>query len=187
MRQRVTAVVLCGGRGTRLGGADKPLLAWRGRPLVEHVVTALTPQVEQLLISANRNPDQYRRYAPVVTDREPGYAGPLAGIDAALAVIDSGFLLVCPGDAPRVPPDLAARLGAGLEECNAEAAVAHDGTRRQPLHLLLAGTTAKALRDYLAAGGRSVAGWLERIRTADVDFADSAPAFVSLNTWDQFD
>ena len=177
------AVVLCGGRGSRLGGVDKPLQLYRGRPLVEEVTARLAPQVDSLLISANRNLEQYARYGRVVSDRLPGYAGPLAGLDAALSVAHGERLVVCPGDAPDLPRDLVSRLLAALGD--ADAAVAHDGQRRQPLFLLLRCRCRADLAAYLDAGGRSAHGLLARLRVVEVRFEDPG-AFRNLNEADDF-
>ena len=121
----VTGIVLCGGRGQRLQGADKPLMQWRGETLAAQVVRRLRPQVAGMLISANRNLDAYRRLAHVVTDALPGHQGPLAGIAAALERCATPWAAVCPGDAPLIPQDLvqrlAATIGADLSEPRQEA------------------------------------------------------------------
>ena len=83
--QPVTAVILAGGLGRRMGGADKGLVDYQGRPLIEWALAALRPQVDQLVISANRNLDTYAVYGHrVVPDTLPDYPGPLAGVLAAL-------------------------------------------------------------------------------------------------------
>ena len=114
IRSGVTGIVLCGGRGRRLQGADKPLLHWRGETLVAQVLRRLRPQVKRIIISANRNLDTYGRLAPVVADALPGYQGPLAGIAAALGNCPTPWAVVCPGDAPLIPADLVERLVAAL-------------------------------------------------------------------------
>ena len=121
----VTGIVLCGGRGRRLQGADKPLMQWRGEALAAQVVRRLRPQVAGMLISANRNLNAYRRLAPVVADALPGHQGPLAGIAVALERCATPWAAVCPGDAPLIPRDLvqrlAATIGADLSEPRQEA------------------------------------------------------------------
>jgi molybdopterin-guanine dinucleotide biosynthesis protein A len=188
----ITGVVLCGGAGRRVGGADKPLLPWRGRPLIEHVIARLDPQVEGLLISANRNIGRYARYGRVITDALPDFPGPLAGIHAALGICPTPWLLACPGDAPDLPMDLAERLlaaaKAGIEGAEpATAAVAHDGERIQPLPVLLHTSTRTSLGTYLARGCRSVHGWLAEIAPAVADFSGAAAAFRSRNSPDDFE
>src|SRR5581483_1360528 len=86
MRPGVTGVVLAGGRGTRMGGADKGLVELHGRPLAAHALDRLRPQVDALLISANRNHDRYAALgAPVIADASSTFDGPLAGMLAALS------------------------------------------------------------------------------------------------------
>lgn len=190
--EAITGLVLCGGAGRRVGGADKPLLPWRGRPLIEHVVERLSPQVGGLLISANRNIDRYARYGRVITDALPGFPGPLAGIHAALGICPTPWLLACPGDAPELPRDLAQRLLTAVKAgCRtgapATAAVAHDGERMQPLPLLVHCSMLTSLETYLACGGRSVHGWLANISTAVAEFSREAAAFRSRNSPGDFD
>jgi len=183
-RPALTGLVLCGGAGRRLGGADKPLLVWRGQPLVDRVLAVLAPQVDTMLISANRHLHEYRCRAAVVTDAELGpefaavHAGPLAGIAAGLAVCRTRWLLVCPGDGPRPPADLAARLLAA--SVGREGAAAHDGERRQPLHLLLRSTLAGAARRALRGDG-SVHRWLDELDLGEADFSDQPAAFFNVN------
>ena len=187
----ITGIILCGGRGGRLGGADKPLLPWRGRTLAARTVERLRPQVSALLISANRNFDEYRLLAPVVADELPPHQGPLAGVAAALRRCATPLALVCPGDAPLVPLDLAKRLRAALEAHPADpgplAAAAHDGERRQPLHCLLRVEAIGALDRHLASGDRAAHGWLDSMGALDVQFKGRKAAFRSFNSRQDFE
>ena len=58
----VTGVVLAGGQGSRMGGVDKGLQPFRGKPMVAHAVERLGAQVDELLINANRNPEAYAAF-----------------------------------------------------------------------------------------------------------------------------
>lgn len=179
--ERVTGVILAGGQGRRMGGLDKGLVEYRGRPLVAQVLAALRPQVGPLLISANRNQDRYRAHGvPVIADDLAGFQGPLAGIAAALAVATTPWILCVPCDTPHLPPDLALRLAAALQG-DRELAVAHDGVRPHPLHALLPVTLAADLGAFLAAGERQTRAWQARLRLAQVDFSDHPGAFANLN------
>ncbi len=179
----VTGGILAGGRGRRMGGLDKGLLEWRGRPLVEHVLAALRPQVLELLINANRNRARYADYGyPVVGDRLDGFAGPLAGFATLLACCDTDWLAVVPCDAPRLPRDLVARLDAARRAAGADIAVAHDGQRLQPVHALLGRHLLPDLTDWLARGERKIDRWYARHRVEIVDFSDCPAAFANLNT-----
>ena len=187
----ITGIILCGGRGSRLGGADKPLQHWQGHTLVARLAERLRPQVSTLLISANRNLDAYRLLAPVVTDELPPHQGPLAGIAAALRRCATPLALVCPGDAPLIPLDLAERLNGALNanraDSNPLAAVAHDGAHRHPLHCLLRTEALDSLDRHLANGRRSAHGWLDSVGAVDVQFKGQQAAFRSFNSRQDFE
>jgi molybdenum cofactor guanylyltransferase len=188
IRGQVTAIILCGGRGSRLEGRDKPLTPVLGRPLVEWLLARLSPQVSGVVISANRHGAAYARYGhPVVAD-EPAhrYQGPLAGMHAGLARCDTRLALVCAGDAPLVPPDLVTRLGAGLDG-TASVAVAHDGERWQPALLLDVEAAKRSLPRFLESGGRALFDWAARQPAVMVDFSDRRGHFFGLNSADDID
>lgn len=179
----ITAVILAGGKARRMDGVDKGLSAFHGRPMIEHVITALRPQVGRLIISANRNQGRYRAYGyPVVTDMVEDYAGPLAGIASGMQAANTPHVLCVPCDAPFVPDTLALTLSRTLAEQQADICVAHDGVRMQQLFALLRRELLPALLEHLAAGGRRVESWYARQRLAVADFSNCPGAFVNLNT-----
>lgn len=164
-----------------MGGLDKGLVEYDGEPLAARVLARLTPQVGALLISANRNLDRYAAFgATVVTDApEHGpFAGPLAGIRAALAAARTPWLAVVPCDTPHVPLDLVERLAAGLDGARASVAVA--GGRVHGLCCLFHSALRGPLDDALARGERRVAAWLQSVGARTVEFGD-ASAFANLN------
>ena len=120
MRDRITGLILAGGRARRMGGQDKGLIPLAGRPLIAWVIEALRPQVGSILISANRNQAAYAAFGyPVIGDEAggpdlTGFQGPLAGIAAAMTLAQTPWLLTLPCDTPLLPADLAARLAAAL-------------------------------------------------------------------------
>src|SRR6476659_11492992 len=121
----VTGLVLAGGQGSRMGGVDKGLQTFRGKPMVAHVIERLAPQVDELLINANRNPDDYARFGHrVIADEIPGFAGPLAGFERGLAHASGELVVTVPCDSPFLPHDLVARLRESLEREGADVAVA---------------------------------------------------------------
>ena len=165
-----------------MGGADKGLLDFHGRPLVAHVIERLVPQVDTLLISANRNLDEYLDFGyPVVTDASADRLGPLAGIAAGLQACETPWLLVCPCDCPALPVDLVARLLAGALAARATLAVVRTPAGLQPAIQLCRRELLPALTAYLATGERRVAGWCRAQGAVEVAFAD-ASAFNNLNT-----
>ena len=176
----LTAIVLCGGRGVRMGGRDKPLMDFRGRPLVAHVCRALEHSVSSVLISANRNLATYAHYGIVVQD-ELADAGPLSGISSCLNSCATAYAFICPGDAPNLDQSMVQRLARSLATTDVGVVVAHDGRRRQNLHLLLRSTELAGINAYLTSGARSVKGWLETTAAVEVNCADLAPCFADID------
>lgn len=180
----ITGLILAGGDGRRMGGVTKSLMAVAGEPLVAHVRRRLAPQVGAIVISANHDAAAHGAWGdPVIADRQPG-VGPLGGLLAALEQVATPYLFCCPGDAPLLDDALVARLGDALHREAVDVAVPHDGVRVQPLFLLARTTVRAALGDYLAAGGRSVLGWIHGVSRVDVDCADRAASFLNINTRD---
>lgn len=183
---RITGCILAGGRATRMGGRDKGLVELAGRPMVEHILRTLRPQVRAIVINANRNQTQYAGYGyPVVGDDWPDYRGPLAGIAAGMARAETEWLMALPCDGPLVPADLAERLLETAEQEAAEVAVAHDGERIQPTFALIRTALLPSLRDYLGEGERKIDRWYGRQRLAEADFSDCTDTFINVNTPEQ--
>ncbi|WP_018140392.1 molybdenum cofactor guanylyltransferase MobA [Thioalkalivibrio sp. ALJ7] len=184
----VTAVILAGGQGRRMGGCNKGWVDYRGRPLIAHAIERLQPQAEQLVISTNTDIDRYRALGfPALTDSHPDYRGPMAGIAATFAACPGQTLLCAPVDAPELPLDLGQRLHHALEASPAPAAIAHDGERLQPLFALLRPTLAERMQDDLAQGSLAVGRWFRDIGALTVDFSDQPQAFANINTPDDLD
>lgn len=182
----VTGLILAGGRGSRLGGVDKGLLALDGRPLVERIADRLRPQVGRLLLNANRSLDAYRALGfEVIVDPTPegvdAFAGPLAGMLAGLETIGAGWLACVPCDSPFVPADYVDRMLAAARGANAGVAMASCGGR-QPVFALLRAGLAGDLRRSLQAGERKIDRWFSAVGMVEVDFSDRPEAFVNLNS-----
>ncbi|MBT3093132.1 MAG: molybdenum cofactor guanylyltransferase [Candidatus Thiodiazotropha endolucinida] len=184
----VTAVILAGGRGRRMGGEDKGLIELNGRPLVQHVISAIQPQVATILINANRNQERYAAFGyPVIADSLLDYQGPLAGFIAALQAVETEDMLTLPCDGPLVPPDLVARLYEARQSAGADIAVAHDGDRLQPVYALIPKRLADSLQHYLDRGDRKIDLWYEEHRVAHADFSDIPRTFINVNTLQERD
>lgn len=181
-RTQVTGGILAGGRGLRMGGVDKGLVLHEGRELVAHVIARLQPQVQGILISANRNLDRYAAFGfPVFADDDDGFLGPLAGIARLLRETTTDFLVTAPCDTPELPEDLVQRLLVRQFETDADAVVAHDGEQRQFLFALYRRSLAGSAAAALAAGERAVWRWQETLDLAEAPVGD-ATAFANLNT-----
>jgi len=180
----VTAAILAGGRGERLGGADKGLVLLHGRPLIQHVLEKVRGQAGGILIVANRHlPDYAASGLPVVSDSWPDFRGPLAGMLAALEAASTDWVLTVPCDAVRLPQDLLARLRSSVEESDAPAAYAVADGDGHYLCCLLRRDLQVPLQRALDAGERAVKRWLEDIGATTTDFSDAEPTPIwSINT-----
>ena len=186
VKQHISAVVLAGGRGLRMGGADKGLQLFDGRPLIVHVLDRLQPQVASILINANRNLDCYAKFGhPVHADLIADFPGPLAGLQLAMSISATDLVLSVPCDTPQLPTDLAARLHAALVATNARVAVARSADRLHPVFCLAYRDCLTHLNRFLAAGGRRMDSWYEALPSTQVDFSDQQHAFHNLNTSDE--
>ena len=190
--QQITGLILAGGRGSRMGHVDKGLQIFLGNALAAHALERLSPQVHRLAINANRHENDYAALgagfdAPVWPDLLADFPGPLAGLHSGLTHCATDYLAAVPCDSPLLPADLVARLAEGLEQDDADAAIAvtghqdHDQRQRHPVFCLLKKTLLPALTQFLQEDGRKMERWFAGIRTAEVQFDDEA-AFSNVNT-----
>lgn len=181
--QQITAVILAGGQGKRLGGLDKGRLVINETILIEHIISVIRPQVANIMISANRNSDYYTRFGfPVQSDQLTGFQGPLAGIAACMLETTTSHIVSLPCDGPALPSDLVKRLASALDMPDAELAVAHDGARLQPVYALIPVHLRDSLNTFLASGQRMVERWYAEHKMALADFSDKPEIFININT-----
>lgn len=182
----VTGLVLAGGQGSRMGGVDKGLAPFRGKPMVAHAIERLAPQVDEVLVNANRNPEAYARFGHrVVADEIPGFAGPLAGFERGLAHARGQLVATVPCDSPFLPADLVARLRVALEREGAQLAVARTGDQPHPVFCLMRREVHASLAAFLASGQRKIDKWYASLSVVEVAFDDEADAFANINTRDE--
>jgi molybdopterin-guanine dinucleotide biosynthesis protein A len=183
----VAGVLLAGGLSRRMGGGDKNLKLLGGRPVLEHVIERVRPQVTALALNANGDPARFAEYGlPVVADSIEGFAGPLAGVLAGLdwaaeAVPECGWLLSAPTDAPFLPADLAEALLLAAK-AGADLAVAASGGRAHPVAALWAVSLRHPLRAALENGVRKVEDFTRDYRVETVEFpTEPVDPFFNLN------
>ena len=185
-----TAIVLAGGRGSRMNYEEKARMVHLGKPLLSHVVDSISSQVDVILISRNNTMDPrydelpYSCIADTDNDSEvTEQKGPLSGISACARHVKTPLTLVVPCDTPRLPDDLMHKLLGGLGD--ASVAVAHDGNNEQPLVFLAKTIVLGEIDNYLESGRRSVKGWLDGISYNRVYFETGSDEFENINTVDQ--
>ncbi len=181
----ITAVILAGGQGRRMGGMDKGLLEFDGRPLIEILLDKLRRQSVAVLINANRNQALYAGYGhPVVSDELEEYQGPLAGFASAMRAATTDYILTLPCDSPLLVDDYVARFISAQADNGATVNVAFDGERLQPVHALMRVDLLPSLRAFLDRGERKIDRWYAEHDFARVDFSDCADMFRNINTPD---
>ncbi|MBI5258259.1 MAG: molybdenum cofactor guanylyltransferase MobA [Burkholderiales bacterium] len=184
--EAITGLVLAGGRGSRMGGADKGLQNHLGLPLALQALLRLQPQVGAVMINANRNLGAYEAMGvPVWPDAVADYPGPLAGFLAGLEHCETPWLVTVPCDTPNFPTDRVARLARAAAEADAEIAIA--ATReagvlqRQPVFCLMRAALMESLVAFIQGGQRKIDRWTGQHRCVEVVF-DEADAFFNANT-----
>lgn len=192
MTGQVTGIILAGGLGRRMGSVDKGLQPLHGRPMVEHVIERFAPQVDAILVNANRNAEAYAtlleasgRGGSVVPDAVGGYSGPLAGLHAGLSAANTDLVATVPCDSPFLPRDLVARLRSALKEREAELAVAKTGAQPHPVFVVVRRRVLPGLAAFLAGGGRKIDAWYASVAVAEVSFDDQEAAFRNINTLEE--
>ena len=195
LAQDISALVLAGGQGSRMGGQDKGLQPFRGQALAQHAAQRLwsAAGVGTLYLSANRNLQAYAAFGwPVVNDPLEGFQGPLAGFLAGWSVCQTPYLLTIPCDTPLFAPDLAQHMAATLVAHQARIALAcapesptQPELRRQPAFCLMHRSVVADLQHFVQDGGRKIGAWVQRHPLVLVPFnraQDSAWAFTNVNT-----
>ena len=185
-KQDITGLILAGGRGSRMGGVDKGLQNHLGIPMAMHALMRLGPQVEHVMINANRNLGAYDAFGvPVWPDALPDQPGPLAGFLTGLERCETPYLVTVPCDTPDFPEDLVARLADALVEKDADIAMAatrnDEGVQVQPVFCLMKATLMESLVDFTQSGQRKIDKWTAQHRCVEVLF-DNANAFFNANT-----
>jgi len=181
-----SAIILAGGEGQRMGGVDKGLMQWHNKPLIQHVIERLAPQVDEIIISCNRNIEQYKLFGyACITDSTDDFLGPLAGIASCVESSNHNSILLCPCDTPLIPVNLLHQLEKTLQQSGANAVIARDDYNQHYSHALLTEEFAKTANKQLSAKRKSLRAWYGTTNWQCADFNDEAKAFTNINTLEQ--
>ena len=176
----ITALLLCGGKGARLGGQDKPLLSLGSDKIIDHLLTRLKPQTGEIVISCSRNVARYEAYeSRIVVDEAPD-EGPLGGLQSAFKAVNTEWALTCPGDIPFLTSELVTRLSLDAERQGV--AVPFADNERQNLCLLINRKRRNELVAFYAQGGRAVKRWLDIASIQSTDLSELGSSFFNVNT-----
>jgi molybdenum cofactor guanylyltransferase len=182
----ITALILAGGRGSRMGGTDKGLQNFNGTPMALHALMRVGGQVGYSMVNANRNLSLYESFGvDVWPDDNDEFAGPLSGFVVGLMHCKTTHLLTIPCDTPFFPQDLASRLFNGLQAADADIAMAAQGGYTQPVFCLIRKEMLESLLAFMKCGGRKIDAWTGTQKTIIVSFdhpSDDLHAFANANT-----
>jgi molybdopterin-guanine dinucleotide biosynthesis protein A len=168
-----------------MGGQDKGLIQWHGKPLIGWVQEIARPFTDDLLISCNRNLDAYAHFADrLVTDSEPTFPGPLAGIRAGLAAARHDRLLVLPCDAPLIDKMLLAQLLESTIQMSNHPIMLRRGKQWEPLFCVIPTCLTPDIEAAWQAGERSNREILLRLGARSLQLSDDDPRLANLNSPD---
>ncbi len=185
---QISCMILSGGRATRMGGVDKGLIKLSGKPLIAHVIERISPQVDEILINANRSFEQYQPFNyPIYQDETADFIGPLAGFKLALTHAKHTLVLIIPCDSPLLPNNLVENLLKTMMNQQTEIVVAASDGNTHPVFCLCKKSVLPSLIQYLDNGQRKVSAWQKSLPYAEADFTDpttqgNTPYFINLNT-----
>jgi molybdopterin-guanine dinucleotide biosynthesis protein A len=187
LKDQITGLILAGGRAQRMGGIDKGLIPFHGKPLIESAITRLKTQVGPILINANRNITKYASYGfPVLMDETTDFSGPLAGFSVGLKNCITPYLLTSPCDSPLLPIDLAEKMMVEIKSGKfdlvyASTKDANGKIWAQPVFCLMRSTLKDSLTSFLGTGNLKIDRWFLNLRSSTVIFEDEQ-AFANINT-----
>lgn len=175
-----SVLLLAGGRGQRMGGRDKGLIDWQGRPLIAWLHALVRPLSDDLIISCNRNAEHYVAYADqLVRDAEEDFPGPLAGIRAGLAAARHAHLLVLPCDAPCLDRQLLLTL---LQRAGTQPVCLARGDYLEPLFSLIPRAVQAQVEAAWQAGERSPQRVLRQLGCQTLQCPIDDPRLANLNS-----
>jgi molybdopterin-guanine dinucleotide biosynthesis protein A len=187
---KTLGVLLAGGLARRMGGGDKPLRTIAGRTILERVIERLAPQCDALILNANGDPARFAFTGlEVIADGVPGFAGPLAGVLAALDWAaanrpDLTWIASAAADSPFLPHDFVSRLHAAREAAGVPLACAESGGQAHPVNGLWPVGLREDLRHALVAlDMRKIDRWTARHGVAPASWpAEPVDPFFNANT-----
>ena len=190
----IVGAILAGGLSRRMEGSEKTLLELDGQPLVQRIRDRLAAQCGSIVLNANGDPARFAFLdLPVQGDTVEGFAGPLAGVLAAMDWCaenrpSATHVLTVAGDTPFFPADYAVRMKTNLstEEKPETICLAYSGGNRHPTFGLWPLSLREPLRHFLVEEGeRKVMLFAGRYNLVKVEFAlaeDGSDPFFNINT-----
>ena len=165
-----------------MGGQDKGLIEFQGRPIVERLIKQLREQNIEIVINANRNQQTYQQFGvPVVSDELTDFQGPLAGFASTMKAVDTDYILTLPCDGPVLSSNFVEAFISSVNQSGCSICVAHDGERLQPVYALIKVDLIDELEKFLQSGERKIDRWYANYEYSLVDFSEQKAMFANIN------
>ncbi|TDQ34904.1 molybdenum cofactor guanylyltransferase MobA [Phyllobacterium brassicacearum] len=165
---RIAGVILAGGQSSRMGGQDKAMLPFGDRRLIDHVYERLSRQIDTIALNSNGDPSRFSDLrVTVFPDDIGGFAGPLAGILAAMEwaanqATPFSHIVTVAADTPFFPEDLVHTLRRSIADAPSHIGVAASGGRLHPVFGFWPVFHRADLRQWLSDDkNRRVLTWIE--------------------------
>jgi molybdopterin-guanine dinucleotide biosynthesis protein A len=184
--ENIVGILLAGGKSRRMGGGDKCLLQLGGKTILQHAIDRATPQVGNLILNINGDPDRFSHYnLNIVSDDIGNFAGPLAGVLTGMHWVKKNhpeckWIVTFPTDTPFFPMDLASQLYDAVSDNKAELACAASGGRHHPVFGIWPVNLFAALKVAMIDNGvRKIDDWTSgyNMKTVKFEFRKIDPFF----------
>ena len=175
-------IILAGGAASRLGGVNKALKHYRGKPLITYPLSVLAQTCSEIVISANRDLEKLSAFGcPIVTDQTTGFQGPLEGIKASTRSSAANYFLILACDMPHIEREQIASLQRALTSNQSlDAALYCTHESWQPGLMAVTASAAQSLQIDWSRKNRSLKAWLGHLNTEVIPEARSE-LFANLN------
>ena len=173
------AVILTGGRSSRMGGGIKSLKKFNNKSIFDRVFENLQTQVNKVIINSNDSENLFVKYnVEVIKDSLEGFLGPLAGLHATLEWLNKNapyinWLVTVPGDTPFIPINLVKKLLDKVKNSNHKIVLAQSNGKTHPIIGIWHSNLFESLKNSLNSGNRKIMDWASQHSLEYVEFANS--------------
>jgi molybdopterin-guanine dinucleotide biosynthesis protein A len=180
--KEVTCIILAGGQGKRMGAKNKALIPFKNSTLIEHTIQAIEPQVDKIIISANQNLLQLKKFGFAVIKDQVENQGPLIGITSASTHVNTPIVVVTPCDVINIPDTYVLEMMLKLELTKSDVVVAKTKGRTHYLNCAFKLEKIEDLIKIISKGTLRVSDWQAQMKTSYVEFdIEGEHAFTNLN------
>ena len=175
----ICAVILTGGRSSRMGGGVKSLKKFNNKYIFDRIFENLQTQVDKVIINSNDSENLFVKYnVEVIKDSLEGFLGPLAGIHASFEWLNKNapyinWLVTVPGDTPFIPKNLVKKLLDKVKNTNHKIVLAQSNGKTHPIIGIWHSNLFESLKNSLNSGNRKIMNWASQNSLGYEEFTNS--------------